>query len=825
MSTLRTGLRLGIRMIGRSPGFAAVAILTLALGIGANAAIFSVVDALLLEPLPYSQPGQLVAVWSTMASRGVPQSPSSPPDFRVWRERNHTFAGMAALYYLDLNLSIEGQEPRRLQTAAITPGLFPLLGVNPQLGRTFRSEESAYDRHHVVLLSDGLWARVFSRDPAAIGRTLDLDGHPFTIVGIMPHAMPFLSNVRQVDVWIPLAFSPGDVMNTRSNHFVTIVGRLRPDATLERAQADLSAIAAQLAQEFPENKGQGTLVVPLRDQLVGTYRAALWVLLGAVGLVLLIACANVANLFLARAASREREFSIRTALGASRRQLLAQLFAESLPLVAISAVAGVLIALWTVSLAVSILPADLPRFNPIEIDGRALAFTAALALATTVVFALVPAFRAAEANVSHALREAGRGVLDSARGRRVRAVLVVAEIALAFLLLVGAGLLIESFAGLQRVDPGFSPDHLLTMEVPLGPEHQTDEESARWLEEMLAQVGRLPDVRAAGVTSVLPLGFGNGWGKYFTVIGHTPVTSIDQVQSVMFALSSAGYLPAIGAHLHGGRFFSEDDRASSPQVAIVNEALVRQFFPGENPIGQEITMRPPSNLIPPDSRDSVQLAPVRRIVGVIADIKDARMGEPAQPKVYVPITQARNEGWMGTWPLVVRTTGDPLAAAASIQAEIRRLDPLQPVDQIAPMETLIGRSLSAPRFNTLLLAAFAALALLLAAIGIYGVMAYSVSQRRHEIGVRVALGADRQQVIMMVLRQGARLAVTGVCIGVVTSLVATRVIASLLYGVSASDPKTFAAVAVLLGLVALVACYVPARRAAGVDPLVALRQE
>jgi putative ABC transport system permease protein len=821
-------LRYGFRMLVKSPGFTAIAVITLALGIGANTAIFSVVNAVLLEPLPYKDAGKLVQVWSTMISQGVPISGASPPDFREWSRRNNSFTGMDAFYYGNFDLSSQGAEPSRLQGAAISPGMFSLLGVNPALGRGFLDDEAVWGHHRVVLLSDALWRAKFAADPGVLGRTIHLDGKDFSVVGVTPRGMPFFDDLPPVDLYVPMAYAPGDGMNTRGNHYLYVVARLKPGVTLGQAQSEMAQIDAQLEKEFPENKGLGAKVVSVRDQLVGDVRTTLLVLLGAVALVLLIACVNVANLMLARATARDQEFAVRVAMGASRTRLVCQLLLESLPIALLGGLGGMLLAVWGTSFLVSLIPSSLPRFNPIAVNGGVLAFTAGISLFTALLFGLAPALHAAKTDVQDSLREGGRSGNDGRGRRRLRSLLVISEVALAMLLLVGAGLLIKTFAALRHADPGFSPAHVLAVEIPLSPAdfpaHHEDQ-AIQFFHDLEQRINSLPGVESSGATTSLPLG-GGGWGKFVDVQERTPPASLGQVPVVRFQLSTSGYFPAIGARLREGRFFTDADTQTSPAVAIINDSFAKRFYPGENPLGKQIRMLPPLALLPPGSAFSMgPPAPMRTIVGVINDMKDTSMKQPANETVFAPYAQYSGEGWNSDPVFAIRSTGDPLALTGLIRDQVRSLVPGQPVGEVASMDEVLGKSLSQARFGMLLLALFAGLALALAAIGIYGVVAYSVVQRIHEIGIRVALGARPADVMRLVLEQGAKLALAGLLAGIVAALGLTRLMASLLYGVQAADPATFVGVSFLLGLVTLLACYVPARRAMRVDPMVALRHE
>jgi putative ABC transport system permease protein len=827
MGTFWQDVRYGIRMLAKNRGFTIIAVLTLALGIGANTAIFSVVNAVLLEPLPYKDPGKLVFVWSTMISQGIDISGSSAPDFREWRGRNRVFTDMAASYYANVDLSAQGEEPARLRAVAMTPGFFPLLGVNPAVGRGFLPEEEQWGKNRVVLLSYALWQSKFGGDKNILKRTVHLDGEDYAIVGVMPQGMPFFDNLPLVDLFMPLSYAPKDEMNTRDNHYLYVVARLKPGVTLPQAQSEMSGVASEVEKEFPVNKGVGAKVKPVREQLVGDVRQALLILLGAVGFVLLIACANLANLMLARATTREQEFAVRAALGASRSRLVRQLLTENLLIAAAGGLGGILLAIWGMEFLEFLIPTSLPKFHPIGVNAPVLIFTAALSLLTALFFSLAPILHASKRDVQSTLREAGRSGMDG-KGRRLRSVLVVAELALAMLLLVGSGLLIATFGALRHTDPGFSSAHVLTMSIPLSPAYFPDghvDEAIQFCQDLIDQVNALPGVKNSGVTTTLPLGFGNGWGKLIDVQGHAPATSLDKVPVVRFQLSSPGYMPAIGARLRQGRFFTDQDNQQAPGVAIVNEALARQLFPNENPIGKSIRMTPPLALLSAEDRVSEDLAPLRTIVGVIADMKDTTMNQPALSTVFAPYFQFHHEGWSPDLVLTVKTAGDPLALAKTVRELIQKRLPDQPVSEVSSMDLLVGRSLSGARFSMLLISIFAGLALVLAAVGIYGVMAYLVVQRTREIGIRLALGAEPIDVLRVVMEQGAKLSLAGVAIGLVAALGLTRLMSTLLYGVKPTDFFTYLSVTAILVFVALAACFLPARRASRVDPMIALRHE
>jgi putative ABC transport system permease protein len=831
MQTLIQDLRYGVRTLLKKPGFTLIAVITLSLGIGANTAIFSVVDAVLLRPMPYPEAERLVFLWSTLRSQGISASGSAMPDYREWRDQNRTLEGLAGFHYGDFNLSSAGGEPDRVQGAYITSNLFNVLKVSPALGRLFTPEEDQFGRHRVVLLSHGLWQRSFGGDHAIVGREIKLGGESFTVAGVMPRGLPFFDNISEVELWTPLAFAPGDSMDTRGNHFVTLVGRLKPGVTVAQAQEDASAIARRLEEQFPQNKGLGASVTPAHEQLTGDSRKALYVLLGAVAFVLLVACVNVANLMLARAAAREREMAIRASLGASRARVVRQMVVECLPLGLTGGALGVLLALWGIDLIEALLPASLPRYNEIGVNGRVLAFTFALSLGAVLLFGLLPALQAVKADVRATLSEGGRG---GSRQGHVRRLLVVAEVALALVLLIGAGLMARSFVKLRHVDVGFTERNVLTMRVslpdakypiPINADDPQNPAGLAFYEQLLARIEAMPGVKAATASVTLPLGAGGSWGKYFSADGQPSRPSLDQVPIVRFALTSHDYFRTLGIPVRRGRSFTAQDRENSQPVAIVNETLARRFFPNENPVGKSIWMGPPDHLLPPDAQTPENRVPRRVIVGVVADVKSGGLNQPAAPLVYAPLHQYRREGWANSLMLAVRTEAAPETFAAAIRAQVQALDQEQPVTSVRTVGELLERTLSEAKFNLLLLGLFAVVALLLAAIGVYGVMSYAVTQRTREIGVRMALGARPRSVLRLVIGQGMTLVSVGVVIGVAASWALTRLMATMLFETRATDPATFASIALLLAVVALLACWIPARRAAKVDPMIALRTE
>jgi putative ABC transport system permease protein len=826
MQTLLQDLRYALRQMWKSPGFTTVAVLTLALGIGANTAIFSVVNAVLLRPVPYPEADRLQLLWSSAPAQGLPKFGSSPVDYRVWHSDNHSFEDMGAFSNSSISMSLEGQSPELLISSAITPSLFPTMGVQPVLGHGFTERNQQWGEHRVALLSYGLWERSFGSDPSVVGRQVHLGGELYTISGVMPKDFRFFK--RPVVIWTPLAFAPHDNMNTRNNHFLWIVGRLKPGVTAQQAGSDLNVIAARVASEFPENVGLGVRTQSLRDNLVGDVRPALLAIFGAVLFVLLVACVNLANLLLTRAAARRKEFAVRSAMGASRGRLVRQFVNESVLIAILGGVAGMILGAELLRVVTSALPATFPTVQTVHMDPYVLAFTAALALGSVLVFGIVPAFEASGADPRQALHESSRGSTQGTRARQSRNALIITEMALATALLAGAGLLIKSFSRLQHQDFGFEPQHLFTFALPLDEaKYPKPEKALPVIEQVIDRVQQLPGVQSVGIVSTLPLGYGMGWGKNVSGEGFPPMHSMADVPNVTFNLISADYLKALGARLQSGRAFATSDTAKSPPVAIVNESFARRFYPNQNVIGKTIRMLPPPELIPPPPANQPQepLAPYRTVEGMIADLKNTDANQPAEPEVFVPVTQFEGEGWSNGPMFAVRTDRDPATVAPAVRNAVAQMDSQQSVAEVNPMADLLERSVAQSRFNAMLLAIFAGMALLLAAIGIYGVISYGVSIRTQEIGLRMALGADRLSVLAMVLKESMQLVAFGLFAGLLLSLALTRLIASLLFGVRAADPVVYAAISLVLFGAALLATLLPARRASTLEPMQALRTE
>ena len=819
-------LRYGLRMLLKHKGFTVVAVLTLALGIGANTAIFSVVNAVLLRPLPFPQPERLAMVNTTNLERGITNFGTSMPDFRAWRERNRAFEKMAAFSTTSFNIS-GTTEPERVSGARASADLFSVLGVTPVRGRAFTGEEEIFGKHHVVIVSEALWQRRFGLEAGLTDQTMTLNGEQYAIIGVMPRAFQFPD--QTVALWTPLAVADGSENNTRGNYWLGVVARLKPGVSAAQAEAEMDGIFRQLEQEETGFGGFGAQVVLLHEATVGGVKTALLVLLAAVSLVLLIACANVANLLLARAAARQREIAVRTALGAGRGRLIRQLLAESLLLGLAGGALGLLLAVWGVDVLVGLGP-NVPRLGEIGIDRAVLLFTFALAILTSVTFGLVPALQSSKTDLNETLKESGRSATVSARRRVLGNALVVVEVALSFVLLAGAGLMINSLLRLQRVNPGFRTDHIITMQLSLpAAQYAPDrpELTSSFFQQLIERVKTLPGVEAAGVTSALPL-TNSGWGKLFTIEDRPAPKSLDEVPNVQYRQVSADYFGTLAIPTLKGRPFSERDTRSTLPVAMINETLARRFFADADPIGKRLFLGPPEELVPPGILPPGFRFQHFTIIGVIGDVRHNGLNQPLTPEIYTLHEQelaSKFASPSGSMYLALRTTTKPSTLVGAIRREVQQLDREQPIAGIATMEELLATSLSQSRFSTLLLAIFAGLALILAAVGIYGVMAYSVAQRTHEIGIRVALGAQAGDVLKLVMRQGLTLAVAGVAIGLGAALIMTRVMTSLLYGVTATDPVTFAVIPVVLTGVALVASFIPARRATKVDPIVALRYE
>ncbi|HWZ54080.1 MAG TPA: ABC transporter permease [Candidatus Acidoferrales bacterium] len=811
LETIAADARYAFRMMRKNPGFAAIAILTLALGIGANTAIFSVVYAVLLKPLPYADPSQLVLVTEAKPQEGVELTGTSYPNFEDWRAQNNVFSELAADQAHDLTVTGRG-EPFVVNTTVVTPEIFALLEAQPLLGRTFVPGDGKRGAAPVVILSENIWRSRFGADPKIVGSSVSLDKRSFTILGIMRSGFRAPTLSRNQDIWIPLVDDPlfGTWMARRGGHWARVIGRLKPGVSMAQAEADMEAIAGRLGKDFPEeNAGWTIRVQPLQKAMVGDVKPALLVLLGAVALVLLIACANIANLLLARATSRAKEMSVRIALGAGRGRIVRQLLTESAALGLLGGAAGILVAYWGVQSLRSFLPAEMAQMKAIRVDGWVLAFALFLSVAASLVFGLAPALFAAGSDLQKTLREgAGRGGASGSR-QKARSILAAAEIAVAMVLLVGAGLLVRSFISLTAVSPGFRTERLMKAEVSLPQfEYSTPAQWNAFANDLLARIQAEPGMRDSAIAIPLPLADGNvNLGFEIEGVAAAPSTN---TRAADYVAASPEYFRVMGVPLLRGREFSRADVASTPRVAIISEAMARTYFPNEDPIGRRIIFG-----FPPDGD-----AP-REIVGIVGDVRDVGLRQEPAAMMYVPYAQAPFWGAV----VVTRSSLSLSSFADAVRRDANAIDKDLPVTDIAAMPDVVNASVAQPRFQTVLLGLFGALALILAAVGIYGVISFSVAQRTHEMGIRMSLGAQPAQVLRLVMGQGARMALVGIALGAAAALGLTRLMRSLLFGVSAADPLTFAAVAILLVAVALAACYVPARRAMRVDPMTALRHE
>jgi putative ABC transport system permease protein len=811
METLAQDARYAIRMLLKKPGFTAVAAFALALGIGANTAIFSVVNAVMIRPLPYRDASHLVMVWEDNRTRGKHQNVISPANFLDWQEQSDVFADMAALYDTTFNLTGVA-DPEEIPAQRVTLNLFDLLGAQPMLGRTFEADDAQTSRQDSVILSYGLWQRRFGGDPDMIGKTIKLNTQIYTIIGVMPPDYQlFVKNGSitgsRAEMWAPMIFDQND--RVRRGRYATAVARLKDGVTLEQAQSQMAALAASLENLHPEfNTGWGVSLVSFREQFTGEMRKPLLMLLGAVAFVLLIACANVANLLLARAAARQKEMAIRLAIGASRARIIRQLLIESMALAVLGGAAGLVLAMWGIDALVALGPKELLPTGGAHLNPVVLGFTMLVSLITGLVFGLAPALEASRPNLNEALKEGGKAAASGGRAHRLRNLFVIAEIAMALVLLVGSGLLIKSFARLQSVNPGFNPKNLLTAHVtlPYAKYHDAGQ-SEQFFRDLLARVREIPGVHSASAINFLPFS-GPGSATRFSVVGRAaPPPGQEPVLDTR--VCDAGYFQTMSIPLVKGRTFSEREQSVASHVVMINETMAREMFPGEDPIGKRLVIQMMRDPQPCE------------IIGVVGDVKHAGLDSEVRSMSYWPHVEL-------AYPfmtLVARTDGDPLNYVTAVRREVQALDNDQPLAGVYSMEQLMSESVARARFSATLLAIFAAVALILAAVGIYGVMSYTVTQRTHEIGIRMALGAGHQAVMRMVIRQGMRLAVIGIGAGLAASLALTRLLASLLFGVSPTDPVTFIVIALALTGVALGACAVPARRATKVDPMVALRYE
>jgi putative ABC transport system permease protein len=808
METLLKDIRYGIRGLLKRPGFTVIALITLALGIGANTAIFSVVNAVLLRPLPFQNPDELVIVWEDATFAGFPRNTPAPANYVDWKTQNQSFADMAASHEISFNLTGDG-EPERVSAYAVTANFFPLLGVQPLLGRSFLAEEDRPGANKVALLSYSLWQSRYGGDRNIVNREILLNGEKHSVVGVMPASFQYFE--KDARIWVPIALDQEDWAN-RGGHFLAVVARLKPGVSVSQAQADMNAIMRRIAVDHPAETMEGKLgavVLPMRDQFVGDARGSLIVLLVAVAFVLLIACANVAGLLLARAVGRRKEIALRMALGAGRSRVVRQLLTESLLLAAAAGVLGSLLAYLSFTFLQGLVPEEMALAASLKLDVRILIFTIAISIITGIIFGLVPALQSANFDLNDALKQSSGRVTSTGR---LRSAMIVFEVALSLVLLVGAGLLIQTLFQLFRQYSMLEPEKVLTMRTILPREkYKEPQQRDNYYQQVLQRVEHLPGVVAAGYTTSVPLSWKGGTSGFYPEGLKAPIPGM--AYDANHRQVSTNYLKAMNIPLRQGRYFETRDNAQSVPVAIVNETMARQYWPGENVLGRRFKLG--------DSEDDT---PWMEIVGVVADVRQMGLDEPVKAEMYLPYQQIDNI-WYIPRDLAIRTNGDPSNLVGSVRQIIREVDPDQPVSNVATMAELLGTEASQRRMGMIMLAGFAALALLLASLGIYGVLAYFVTQHTNEIGVRQALGATPRNILFLVLRKGMGLTLIGVVIGMAAAFALTRLMSSLLFGVTAADPLTFASVPLLLVMVALLACYIPARRATKVDPLVALRYE
>ncbi len=812
MPELLQDLRYGMRMLRKAPAASAISILALSLGIGVNSAIFSVMNAILIRPLPYQDPDRLVAVFENKLSQGMRRQPVSPLDYKNFAEQNEVFDGIGAIR--NQTLTLTGRElPERIEGAAISPGIFQILGMHPALGRPFAPDEDQPQKSSVAVISDGLWRRRFGHDPNILGSSLVLDGKSYSVVGVAPPGFHLVDN--PAELWVPYTANPVELTPYwQGLRVLRVLGRLKAGISRRQAEIGMQSIAGRLAAANPEtNAGYSVEVISLRDQVVGNIGTTLWILTGAVAFVLLIACANVANLLLARAGAREREIAVRSSLGADPARIVQQMLTESVLLALIGGALGLALAWWGTTEIVKFAPANIPRLEEISLDWRVLLFTLAVSVITGVVFGLAPALASIRPDLNSVLRASGRSSTSNLRSSRMRDMLVIFEIAGCVVLLTAAGLLIRSFARLQRVDPGFRTDHVLTMEFALPKALYPGLKVATFYQQLLDRVQRLPGVQSAGICRYLPLS-GPDVSLNFHIEGRPLLAVADQPRA-KFRAASGGYFGALGIHLLRGRIFNESDGELTPKVVVVNEATAERYWPGQDPVGRRIL-----------SGNDEQVWST--IIGVVANVKHAGLDAETSPETYYDYRQIPAnvinfaEGIMY---LAIRTGSDPAAMTSAVRNEVRAVDPDQPVFNVRTMDQVVEESIAQPRFRTLLLGIFAALALVLAAIGLYGVMSYSVTQRINELGVRAALGARPSQIWTLVVGRALRMALIGVGIGLIIASLTTWTLSRLLFGVRAMDAMTFGATCVLTILVALVASSLPAWRAIRIAPSEALRAE
>jgi putative ABC transport system permease protein len=811
-------LRYAVRILLKNPLFSLVIVLTLALGIGANTAMFSLVNAVLLRPFGYPEPDRLV---SMVPTRNGENFSLSLPDYREWRKRAEGFASVAAYEYDSFNLFAR-DVPQRARGLRCAASLFPTLGIRPALGRSFVDENEVYGRNRVVVISHALWQSRFGGAPDALGQQLRLNGQLYEVIGVMSSGLSFPT--PDVELWVPLSYPPDSPMLRRGNYYLTGLGRLKPGVTVSQASQALDALTRRIDEEEKIGLKLGAHVQDLRQSEVGPVKTSLLVILGAVGLVVLIACVNIANLLLARGTARRRELAVRAALGASRTRLVGMLIAESLLLSAAGGIVGTWVAIWGLDWVRRLTPADVPHASEVTADWRVLAFAFALSLVTGLLFGWLPALRITKAGGADDLADGSRGGSAGRSHQRLRSTLVVAEVALSLVLLTGAGLLLRSLGHLATVDPGFRPDNVLTALIPL-PDSKYREASQilPFVDRLLTGVAAVPGVQSVSLGTSLPLSE-SSWTKMVWPLDRGSATSLDQVPIFKYRQVTPDYFRTMGIALRRGRLVQEADQAKTLPVGVINEALAKRFWPNGDPIGKNVRLGPPDNLIPPGVLPPGYKMPEVQIVGLVADVRSDRLDQPAAYELFVPITQAREETSTNLY-VAVRTSEDPLRWAPALRSVVSGIDREQPLASVMPMTQRVADSLAQPRFRTILLGSFALLAILLTVVGVYGVVSYTVAQRTREFGIRLALGAPAAEVLGGVLRHGLWLGLWGAVLGLAGALAVTRLLSSLLYQVSPFDPPVFAAASALLVVVVVSASLVPALRAARISPLDALRAE
>jgi putative ABC transport system permease protein len=812
METIIKDIRYGVRGLLKRPAFTLIAVITLALGIGANAAIFSVVNAVLLKPLQFRDPDRLAVVWEEASYAGFPRNTPAVGNYADWKNHAQSFEDMAAMADRSFNLTGDG-EPERVGASAVTYNLFGLLGVQPIVGRTFTADEDKPGANKVAVLGYSLWQSRYGGERSIVNNSILLNGEKYTVIGVMPPGFQVLkSNVR---LWVPIAFTPEDLTRRRA-HFLTVVARLKSGVTSGQAQAEMDALMQRIGKDYQNetfNGKLGAVVVPLHEQVAGESRGPLVMLLVAVAFVLLIACANIAGLLLARAAGRRREIAVRTALGASRLRIVRQLLTESLLLSLTGGLVGIMLAAWSYSFLKKLIPAGMSLSTQLGVDRTVLLFAVVISILTGIVFGLVPALQSARIDLNESLKQSsGRGVTGS--GTRLRSSIIVFEVALSLVLLVGAGLLIQTLFQLFNQYSGLHPEQVLTLrtELPRG-KYPEQKQRSGFYDQVLERVKHIPGVVSAGYTTSVPLAWKGGTTGFYPEGLTQAIPGMSSYDSNHRQVS-ADYLKTMKIPLLRGRSFDEHDNEQTQPVAIINETMARQYWPGQDVVGHRFKLGAPNDDVP-----------WRTIVGVAGDVRQMGLDAPIKAEMYFPYQQVTDSPWFAPRDLAIRTTGEPEQIINAVREAVRAVDPDQPISNVSTLKELLGEEAAQRRVGMVLLSAFAALALLLASLGLYGVLAYFVTQHRNEIGVRLALGASPQQILMLVLRKGMTLTVLGVVIGLAASFALTRLMSSLLFGVRAADPLTFGVVPLVLAVVALLACWLPARRAAKVDPMVALRYE